>query len=207
MKTVTRFLALLVLIAVLLLIFLCFFQFPSMDDYVGSYLKRYYGLPGAIQSYLTNGNGRFSTIPIFLGISASPILMNNYALVLLFFMAVAFGSFYLFVRVIGKHFFPGPGIPASIGITGLMLVVFLSSMPEVASFFYWMATGVTYLFPFCLFLLLLICYSFLLRQNQKKKWVWLVLTCLLTAVLAGANEVMLFYTAAMPPTPLPRYMP
>lgn len=198
MKTVTRFLALLVLTAVLLLIFLCFFQFPSMDDYVGSYLEKYYGLPGAIRSYLTNGNGRFSTIPIFLGISSSPVLMNNYALLLLFFMAIAFGSFYLFIRIIGKHFFPGPGILASIGITGLMLVVFLSSMPEVASFFYWMATGVTYLFPFCLFLLLLACYSYLLRQNQKKKWVWLVLTCLLTAVLAGANEVMLFYTAALP---------
>jgi hypothetical protein len=167
-----------------------------MDDYVGSYLKRYYGLPGAIESYLSIGNGRFSTIPLFLWISSSPWLMDHYGWLLLFFMVVTFASLYCFVRVMGRQLLlNAPGIVTSIGIAGLVLMVFLTSIPEIASWIFWMATGVTYLFPFCLFLLLLLCYSGLL---QKKNPTWLVLAALLTAFLGGSNEVMLFYAVSLP---------
>lgn len=200
MKVITGILFFLVALASVLLIVLCFFQFPSMDDYVGSYLIKYYGgLPGAIGSYLSVGNGRFSTIPLFLGISSSPALMAIYPWLLVFFMVIAYASIYCFVRVMGKQLFTNPPRASfSLGIAGLVLMVFLTSMPEIGSFFYWMATSVTYLFPFCLYLLLLLCYSILPGGDQKKKLLWLVITSLLTIIIAGANELMLFYSASLP---------
>ncbi len=199
MKKLTWALGLLLVVFFALILWLCFFQFPSMDDYAGSYFERSYGLGGAVRWYLREHNGRFSTIPAFLAISSSHRLMGQYALLLIFFIAFTYSSVFCFVRVLSRHLFePSLNMKWTALIAAMLLVIFLCSVPQVSTFIYWMATSVTYLFPFGIFLFLICAYSSLLKQGQRHKWGWTAIICLLTAFLGGSNEIMLFYSFAFP---------
>lgn len=199
MKKLTWALGLLMIVLFTLLVWLCFFQLPSNDDFVGPYLRQKHGMAGAIKWYLSEKNGRFSTIPLFLLISASRTLLNYYGLLLLFFLFLTWFSLFGFVKILGRHLFePGPSNTNTALIASMVLITFLCMVPELSSFIYWMATSVTYLFPFAVFLWLILAYSCLLKEGQQHKWGYTFLICLLTCFLGGSNEIMLFYACALP---------
>lgn len=51
---------------VLIVVILCFFQHPSMDDFVGSYLVAADGFVRSVERYMLNENGRLFTVPLFI---------------------------------------------------------------------------------------------------------------------------------------------
>ncbi|MDF2189781.1 DUF6056 family protein [Paraflavitalea sp. CAU 1676] len=199
MKRLTWIVGLLLFTFLILIAWLCFFQFPSMDDYAGTYLKKVYGLGGAIKWYLKESNGRFTSIPVFLTISSSKTLLGAYGWLLLGTLIIAFSCVFFFVRMIGRHLFEPvlSGWMAAL-IAAMILLVFLEVVPEISSFIYWMATGVTYLLPFAFFLLLTCAYSCLLKAAGKRRWMWTLVVGVATCLLAGCNEVMLYYVCALP---------
>ena len=199
MKKLTWLTGGLLLIFLILIAWLCFFQFPSMDDYVGTYLKSVYGRVGAIQWYLSEKNGRFTSIPVFLTISSSKTLLSHYGLLLLGTLIITLYCIFTFVKIYSRHLFE-PALKSwqIAGISAMILMVFLTTVPEVSTFIYWMATSITYLLPFAFFLLLLCTYSNLFKTQQKCKWLWTINICVATCLLAGCNEIMLFYASALP---------
>lgn len=199
MKKLTWLTGGLLLIFLILIAWLCFFQFPSLDDYVGVYLRSVYGRAGAIRWYLREKNGRFTSIPVFLTVSSSKTLLSHYGLLLLGALIITFYCIFTFVKIFSRHLFE----PALKGrqiarISAMILMVFLATVPEVSTFIYWMATSVTYLLPFAFFLLLLCAYSYLFKVQQGRKWLWTINICVATCLLAGCNEIMLFYVCALP---------
>lgn len=199
MKRLNVLPALISVLFLVLIAWLCFFQFPSMDDFAGTYLKRSYGLGGAIEWYLKGANGRFASIPVFLTISSSKTLMGWYGFLLLGTLVITYFCLFFFVRVISRQWFePALTGRQTAGIAALILVLFLNIVPEVSSFVFWMATGVTYLLPFAFFLLLICAYSTLLSAPQKGSWTWAIVIGLATCLLAGCNEIMLCYACALP---------
>lgn len=199
MKKLTWLTGSLLLIFLILIAWLCFFQFPSQDDYAGSYLEKKYGLAGAIQWYLREKNGRFTSIPVFLTISSSKSLLSQYGLLLLGFLITTFCCIFFFVRICSRHLFEPVlnGLQIA-GFSAMMLLVFLDTVPEVSSFIYWVATSVTYLVPFAFFLLLIGAYFSLFKAQPKHQWLQMILIGVATCLLGGCNEVMLFYVCALP---------
>lgn len=201
MKWLARIAVFLVVVIFSLLIYLCFFQFPSMDDYVTKYIYNYYhgNWGDTIAGYLTYGNGRYASIPLFVSVTISPFLMDHYALVLVFFIALTIVSVYVFLRTVNRQLF---SIQLSrwqaLALSGLMLTVLLATMPDVATFLFWVATSTTYLISLCVFLFLISAYLLVLRSNEKNKWGRMALACLLTVIGAGCNEVILYYSFALP---------
>src|ERR1700704_6304857 len=81
-----------------LLALLCFFQHPSSDDFAGNLLTKTMGLRGAISHYLTDLNGRFSSIPLFLFFTSSRFLMDHYFVGLFFFLLLTYLALWYFLR-------------------------------------------------------------------------------------------------------------
>jgi hypothetical protein len=82
-------------------------------------------------------------------------------------------------------------------VTLAVYLVFFTSIPEPASFSYWLATLETYTLPFFIFLFLLKQYGTLLI-SKKQGISSILICCLLTIVLAGSNEFMGIMVLAVP---------
>jgi hypothetical protein len=181
------------------LIFLCFFQFPSMDDFVGFYFRQRHGWWQGIKTYLINGNGRYIATPAFLSIGASRTLMENYGFVLAFFLLFTLVSLTVFIRIVNKKLFISQlPLKKAFLVAGMLLIVFTTTVPEIPSFFFWMTTSVVYLFPLSIFLFLISSYIILLQSDQKHRWRSFFIVSFLTVFLAGCNEIMMFYSLGFP---------
>ena len=177
----------------LLLSLICFFQTPTFDDFIPYNLETQLGLGGAIRFYLFQLNNRFSSIPLFLSLGANRFLLTHYWMTILFFIAAAFGSYMLLLKSLLKNVSDQPADMHHIfiGASALQLL-FLTSIPEPSSFYYWMATSVTYLFGFILLLLLVT----LLLNNRSKPITPItgIALLLLKILIAGSIEVALAYS-------------
>ncbi len=160
MKKLTLSLGCTLTLLILAMIALCFFQSPSFDDYVPVYLKKQFGQFGSIQWYLTECNGRYSTIPFFPPDRRFPGFLTLYPYLLIFFIAFSIFAVYCFLLTISRHLFTTTPRKSNLLLfSGLMTFTFLAIIPEIASYYYWFATSITYLFPFSLFLFYLIAWS------------------------------------------------
>jgi hypothetical protein len=197
MKKLTLSLGCTLTLLILAMIALCFFQSPSFDDYVPVYLKKQFGQFGSIQWYLTECNGRYSTIPFFLLIAASSGFIELYPFLLIFFIAFSILAVYCFLSTISRQLFTTtPHFSNLLLFSGLMTFTFLAIIPEIASYYYWFATSITYLFPFSLFLFYLAVWSSFFQKEEK--WKYAIILFLLTLLLGGCNEVMMYFAFAIP---------
>lgn len=180
------------------LIACCFFQFPALDDLVPAYLKKEFGQSGSIHWYLTQSNGRYTTIPIFLLITPSPESIAWYPWLLLLFIVFALLSTYWFLKVVCRNLFTDQPRPSMLLLLSAMLnFTFLAIIPEVATYLYWLATSITYLFPFSLFLLYLTAWIYYFSPYSNK-WKQAAIISFFTILLGGCNEVMMYFTFAIP---------
>ncbi|NML22641.1 hypothetical protein HHL16_17290 [Pseudoflavitalea sp. G-6-1-2] len=176
----------------------CFFQFPALDDLVPAYLKKEFGQFGSIHWYLTQSNGRYTTIPIFLLITPGPESIVWYPWLLLLFIVFAIVCTYWFLKVASRNLLTDqPGTSTLMLLSGMLNFTFLAIIPEVATYFYWLATSITYLFPFSLFLLYLTAWINYFSNNSNK-WKQAIIISLLTLLLGGCNEVMMYFAFAIP---------
>ena len=197
MKKMTLLLGCIFTLLILAMIALCFFQSPSFDDYVPHYLKKEFGQFGSIYWYLTERNGRYSTIPFFLLIAASKNFIALYPYLLISFILFSILATWLFLRTVSRNLFTAA--PESLQLLFLSAIVnftFLAVIPEVATFYYWFATSITYLFPFSLFLLYLAAWC--LFFSKEKKWKYAITLSLLGLLLGGCNEVMMYFVFGIP---------
>ncbi|QEC40523.1 DUF6056 family protein [Pseudobacter ginsenosidimutans] len=197
MKKMTLSLGCILTLLILAMIALCLFQSPSFDDYVPVYLKKEFGQFGSIHWYLTKCNGRYSTIPFFLLIAASNNFVALYPYLLIFFILFSILAIYWFLDTISRNMFTGTLQRGQLLLLSAILTfTFLAVIPEVASYYYWFATSITYLFPFSLFLLYLAAWcSFF---TKEKKWKYAMILFLLGLLLGGCNEVMMYFVFAIP---------
>lgn len=137
------------------LILLTLFQGPSMDDFVGRYYYDTLGYFNGVKSYLTYGNSRYFSLPVFIGASASYFLIDHYYIVLISGIILTLLCLFYFLRSVTSIIFQDP-IPRTIIFqsTGFLFLFFCSIVRELPSFIYWFATTITYLVPFGLFLVL-----------------------------------------------------
>ncbi|WP_127126831.1 DUF6056 family protein [Pseudoflavitalea rhizosphaerae] len=197
MKKLTLSLGWILTLLILAMIALCFFQSLSFDDYVPAYLKKEFGQLGSIHWYLTECNGRYSTIPFFLLIAASGNFVALYPYLLIFFILFSILAIYWSLHIISSNLFTGtPHSRQLLLFSAIVSFTFLAVIPEVASYYYWFATSITYLFPFCIFLLYLAAWcSFF---TKEKKWKYAIVLSLLGLLLGGSNEVMMYFVFVIP---------
>lgn len=199
MKKLTWALGLLLVLCFGLMVWLCFFQFPSVDDYMGTYYYKKFGYAGSVKWYLNNGNGRFTSIPIFLAIASSKSLLNHYGLLLVALLLITYMSVVGFVKVFSRQLFTSRlNNKQTFLLAALILMTFIAMVPEVSTFIFWLATVVTYTVPFALFLWLLCAWAYLLKEGQPNKWRWAIVVAVLTIFLSGCNEMLFFYSCALP---------
>ena len=183
-------------VLLLLLISLSFYQHPVADDFSGSYFTYKLGIAGTIQSYLTNGTGRYFVIAVFAMVCSSRFLLDHYFIIpVLFFVCTYANLFYLF-RTIWLIFFDTKLILRRLHwLTGSCMLLFLTSADEVSTFFIWITTC-------CIFLLsfnLLVCYTHCLllfklrRESVSGKWMYAVLF-IMNLLLAGCEETTLYFS-------------
>ncbi|GAO41193.1 hypothetical protein [Flavihumibacter petaseus] len=173
----------------------CFFQSPTMDDFVGTYLVKHYGYCNGVLTYLRHGNGRFSSIPLFVAISSTRFLVDHYWIVLISGLLALFLTLAQVLKSILENYTVLKLRGADIYMAGgLALLLLLSCVPEISSFLYWQATVATYQFGLILLLLLALLLFQLAPQHSISPTQFLLLV-LLKAGAAGANEVTLLYGA------------
>ena len=183
-----------------LVLWLCFFQLPAVEDLIGVYFKEKLGVAGGWHWYLGNENGRFTSIPIFLTISSiRPLIEDYYGLTLILLLLITFAITFYFVKSINRILFDwGSSRSSGTLVAALLLTFFIAIVPEPSTFLYWMATVVTFTIPLVLFLWLFCAYALLLKDDQQHRWTWAFMTGMLTIFLAGCNEITLFYGCALP---------
>lgn len=180
----------------LLLVSLSFFQHPSSDDFAGNLLTKSLGVRGAIGWYLSEQNGRFSSIPLFLLLSSSRFLLDHYFICLVFFLLLTYLSVWYFLKYVLKTFYTITKRPAYYHwLSAFSLLVLLACMPEPSSFFTWLATDATYLVAFILFPVYLVqLHRVLTAPAGRGAMGGRLALLLLLWVLSGTNEIALFFS-------------
>ncbi|MBO9635873.1 MAG: hypothetical protein J7578_22405 [Chitinophagaceae bacterium] len=176
---------------------LVLFQSPVNEDFVAPYLVHKYGFTHAIEWYLINMNGRFTTVPIYLLLCSNRFLLDNYAILLFSSLLISYYCIYRFVFSMGQHLMTNqPGRARALLIAAILFLTFLAIIPEVASFIYWMPAVITYTIPFCLFLIYLTVWANLFSQTRP--WFHAFVICVITLLLGGCNEVMMYFSFVFP---------
>lgn len=187
------FLSVVITLLTALLILLTFFQGPSMDDFVGRYYYEALGYVDGVKAYLTHGNSRYFSLPIFIGASASYFLIDHYYLVLIAGIILTLWCFYYFIKSVISVFLTIPVANKNILLaSGLLFLFFCSVVRELPSFIYWFATTITYLIPFGLFLVMS---AMIIRSHKiQLKYPVVFSLLLLKIMVGGSNELILFYS-------------
>jgi hypothetical protein len=86
----------------------------------------------------------------------------------------------------------------SLKIAGIFFLVCVSIMPEIAGFLYWLPGVITYTIPFCLFLFYIIAWSRFFQHTNPYQTKYVLQLCLLTLLLGGCNEVMMYFSFGFP---------
>lgn len=165
----------------LLLLFLFPFSHPHSDDYSYNQFLQEKGYLAATAYVFTHNGGRFLATAILfmspLGTKlpeAYPLL--NAALLIAFVIAAA-----LFWRVLsGKRHF--------ILSTACFLLCYLSFLPDLHEFSYWLAGAATYLSAATLFLTLCSLHLLLLRPQYENCRILWITSALNTLLLCGCSE-------------------
>lgn len=175
------------------LILLTFFQGPSMDDFVGRYYYDTLGYIDGVKAYLTHGNSRYFSLPVFIGASASYFLIDHYYLVLIAGIILTLWCLYYFIKSVTSIILTNPLTNKYILLaSGFLFLFFCSVVRELPSFIYWFATTITYLVPFGLFLVMA---AMIIRRNKiELKFPVLLSLLLLKIMVGGSNELILFYS-------------
>ncbi len=190
MKKVTIALAALF---IALLVVCCFFQTPTFDDFVPADLVAQLGLRGAISFYLQQANSRFSSIPLFITLGASRYLLSHYWIALVFFLLSAMAAYAFLLKNLLASFSSHSFRPVDVFLgASLLQLVFLTSIAEPSSFYFWMASATTYLFGFILLLLLTgLVLKYTGTNNTLASAAGIVL---LKVIIAGSIEIALAYS-------------
>lgn len=201
------------------LIFLTLFQGPSMDDFVGRYYFDALGYIDGVKAYLTHGNSRYFSLPVFIGASASYFLIDHYYLVLIAGIILTLWCLYYFIKSVTSIILTIPLANKNILLaSGFLFLFFCSVVRELPSFIYWFATTITYLVPFGLFLVIAamilhlkpeavirgdfndsvqtIANTATLNRSNKIQLNFPVVfsLLLLKIIVGGSNELILFYS-------------
>jgi hypothetical protein len=175
------------------LILLTFFQGPSMDDFVGRYYYDALGYIDGVKAYLTHGNSRYFSLPVFIGASASYFLIGHYYLVLIAGIILTLLCLFYFIRSVTSIILINPLPRKSILLaSGFLFLFFCSVVRELPSFIYWFATTITYLIPFGLFLVMAA--MIISSEKIQLKFPVVISLVLLKIMVGGSNELILFYS-------------
>jgi len=177
------------------LIVFSFFQHPCSDDFAGNYLAKTMGYGEATRYYLSHENGRFSSVPVFIFFTQFRFLLDHYYTGLIFFLLITYPVLFFFIRYIVRTFYDmNRGTAWYHWLTAFSMLVLLVCMPEPSSFYSWLATDTTYLFSFLFIPFYLVKLQQLLTLPPAAgKAIHLATLGLIILVLAGANEVSLFF--------------
>lgn len=187
------FLSVVITLLSALLILLTLFQGPSMDDFVGRYYYEALGYIDGVKAYLTHGNSRYFSLPVFIGASASYFLIDHYYIVLVAGIILTLWCVFYFVRSVTSIILIDPLPHKNILLaSGFLFLFFCSVVRELPSFIYWFATTITYLVPFGFFLVMA---SLIIRTHKNQlKIPALTGLILLKIMVGGSNELILFYS-------------
>ncbi len=170
----------------LLLLILFDYNHPHSDDfsYNGFLMHHSYWDANALV-YRYSGGRFLSTIIIFL----SPLAQKNIegyqwltAILFILFVLSFYASFYLFfARILSRL--------KRFSLASLLLVLFLSFMPKLHEFAYWLCAEATYLTAATLWLWSLVLHKLLLAEQYKTKLLLWLMLHLVSIGIVGCSEV------------------
>jgi hypothetical protein len=179
-----------------LLMLISFYQHPAADDFAGFHIASKIGIGGAIRSYLVNGTGRFFVVSIFILICSSRFLLDHYFIIPILFFFITYINLFYLIREVWKIFFNSEPILRRLHwLTASFIVLFLTSIEEVSTFFMWITTCCIFLLSFNLFVFYT---RWILRFNfnaEAKKGKWLygrLIVCVI--LLCGCEETTLYFS-------------
>ena len=164
-------------------IYLSFFTFPTPEEIQISANAAQSGLKYLNLTY--NGkDGRVFTSFLYIISPLSWHSILGYRLMLLALMISLWGSFHFFLNTV----FTQTIHKNKILLWSLLLIVlFTCLMPSVASGYYWLFAGITYIVPLILLLILL---SILVRNGDNKLPVYKVfIICIFIIMICGSHEM------------------
>lgn len=171
-------------------IILCFYCFPSVDDFSYANIAESYGYIGAQIHWYTTWTGRYFATAI---LSLSPVLIKNFTLYQLFSMAVLMGSvhsIYFVIRSLNANAAKWHAFLISLAAT----LSYLLFLPDITEAFYWFPGSVTYQLASVLATYLL---GLGIRAESAQfvnVRVWITMSAL-AFVVVGSNEVVMVVTA------------
>ncbi len=177
-------------IAFIPFIVISFFARPAADDLTPNFYIARMGLAEMIKQSYLNVSGRFFSISVFLSLSGSRFILEHYYLVSIGLLSLFLLALYSLTRNIATNILSLPlSRTHAASLAFIFLLVYLAVMPDMASSFYWMAAGVTYQLSVILVLFLT---NSLLQFITRGKWIYWIMSAILSLALFGCNEIVIF---------------
>jgi len=177
-----NFLLRLLIVALIPLVIISFFNNPATDDFYLANLSLKHGLIDVHFWHYNNWSGRYFSNGILF---FSPLYLENFFLYKIIPIAL------LFIFIFSVHHFVS-SIFHSISnkkkwsISSLIILLFLIQVTDICSAFYWLPAAITYHFGISLSLLFV---SFYIRLKKTNRYVYLVLSLLFIVFSMGCNEI------------------
>jgi hypothetical protein len=176
------------LTALLLSVFPFFLLFAytglMADDYSFATNVLEQGFLQAQYNWYTNWTGRYTSSALI----SVAVSSNSYGMILFLLQALLYLSLVYFLSPIlsYKRF-------TSITLAGVLLTVFLLTMPDVSEGIYWMSGSITYIFPGAITLFLLGVILRFSNSSTSKRVLFFIVGMLLSFLIIGSNEVALVF--------------
>ncbi len=169
---------------------LCFYCFPSVDDYSFANITESYGYIGGQIHWYTTWTGRYFSTAI---LSFSPALIYNFALYHLVSLILLMGSLHSIFFLI-QSLNPKYNKWHAVLIALAAILSYLLFLPDVTEAFYWFPGSITYQLASVLATYLLAMGVRVESGSATRIPGWLLMSLLAFAIV-GSNEVVMVVTA------------
>lgn len=171
-------------------IILSFFSHPAADDYILGYRIRDEGFWGFQQSIYLHWGGRFTSTFLGAVFAVNDFVFKHYYFHPIVLMLVSFAGIFFCFSSINKYFLKQYYTYLQTLIaSAVYLVVLCCCYSEISTAFYWFSSAITYQAPIALFHAGMGSCITAAYLNSKKKYFYIVVTCLCIAAITGSNEM------------------
>ncbi len=184
-KKYNLFLLVLLLAAIFPFIALSFFNYPSADDLIYTHVAKNISLWSHIKTVYLTWSGRYFGTFI---VAVNPLVFNCQTGFLVFpiiLLTFFFGGIYFLIKPLINNNNAINSLTASL-IIQLLIIQSLRSPVEA---FYWLSGAFTYTLSLCMTMFL-----FVLIFNKNRSIIYLIISALLSFLIAGSNEIILLFS-------------
>lgn len=195
-KILAGLIAIAVLVIFATFMALSWFNYPTADDFCTAAKARDLGFFGSLAFWYEHWSGRYTLHSTWSAILTPPDIFQTYRLAPIILLVATWLSFSFLISKIAQGYLLTRWI---LLIGGIISLLFIAGVPDIAQTFYWMGGSITYQLANILLLLLLglLIWRETAANNSRLRILMFWLSGLLVVAIIGTNEISLFLTVSI----------